>query len=453
MAASLILRAPKEGDDPLTAEMITSSLKEEGVLFGIDGAAIEAAINDKRFNEPIKVASGEKPQRGASASFVFHFDTTEDHRPKEGEDGHLDYKDISFIQNVEKGTVLATKVPPAAGRPGQTVLGKETKGPDGRDLPFKCGANCEVSEDGLKLVATANGAIQFKHGKVSINDVLVIPGHLDHSVGNIECLGSVRINGDVKAGYEIKVDGDLEVGGNFEESKADVGGSICVKGGCFGEGNGYLKAGHDIMVKFAEGHKIIAGNEVVVGGEIVNCSVLAGTAVHVKSGKGKIVGGDVSAKKVISAAVIGSDAGTATNVLVAFDHELMAKLHEVQTEIKRVKDDGKRVKEGLYALYRLQMDGTLTPDKQAVMDKLEKFQTDLPKNIEELGQQKKKLEDSLSENKDAAILVYDTLHPGVKASFGIIYREFIEPVSKCRLSLDGNRVMVSDLAAGNTESS
>ena len=445
MVASILLRQPKPDEPPITAEDILKVIEDGGVVYGVDRDAIEKAVVNKEFNTPLKIAAGHKPRRGVPASFIYHFDTNESRKPKEGDDGHIDYKDISFIQNTEKGAVLVTKVPPTEGKPGMTVLGKEIAGPSGRDIPFNIGVNTEVAEDELKLIASASGAIQFQYGKVSVNDVVSIRGDVDHNVGNIDCKGSVTISGGIKAGFIIKVEGDLEVNGNVEDCEIDVGGDIAVKGGFFGEGTGIMKAGGDITIKYAEGQNLHAGNEIHVGAEIVNCTVTAGQKVIVKSRKGKIVGGDVRASKIIRASALGSEAGTATNLTVGFDQDLMDKYTEVKGEIERQAEDGERVKEALYALYRIQMDGKLPPEKQAAMDKLEMFQEELPASLETLAARKKEIEAELAKFADARIIAEEKIYPGVKASFGVVYRDILEDMDRCSLSLEGSKILASEV--------
>ncbi|MBU0983332.1 MAG: FapA family protein, partial [candidate division Zixibacteria bacterium] len=320
MSASLLLRTPSESEDDVTVAEILEELANAGVQFGVDEGAISKAVSELIFNTPITVASGLKPEKGVNSSFVYSFNTDADHRPKEDEDGNIDYKAINFIQNVEKGSVLVTKVPPTPGRTGMTVLGKELAGIDGRDLPFKNGANTKVSDDGTTLLATASGAVQYSYGTVAVKDVLTISGDVDHSVGNIDCLGSVKVTGSIMAGFTVRVDGDLEVNGNIQDCNIEVGGSIYVKGGFFGEGKGMMMAGGDITVKFAEGQRMIAGHDVNIGGEIINCQVLAKEHVTIKGKRGKIVGGEVKAGKKIRAAILGSDAGTPTHLTVGYDH-------------------------------------------------------------------------------------------------------------------------------------
>ncbi len=444
MAASILLRAPQEGDPPITVEEVREELEQAEVIFGINEQAISGTISGCEYNTPIKIATGRKPERGADSSFIYHFDTSQTHKPKEDEDGRIDYKDISFIQNTEPGATLATKVPPMPGKPGMNVKGKEIKGPDGRNIPFGNGVNTKVSDDGLSLVAVTGGAIQFLHGKVSVMDVVTVKGDVDHAVGNIDCRGSVRITGGIKAGYTVKIDGDLEVSGNVEDADIYAGGDILVKGGFFGDSGGVMKAGGDITVKFAEGQKLIAGRNVQVGGEIVNCHVEAGERVVVSGRRGKIIGGTVRARREIRVAVLGSDAGTATVLQVAYDPELMRQYHDVVKEVQRIDEDGERVKEALYVLYRLQLEGTLPPDKKAALEKLEQFQKEAPGNLETLNKEKTRIEKALEQYREAAIICEDTMYPGVKAFFGIVYRDIQEEHQRCKLGLEAGKVLISE---------
>ena len=444
MTASVLLRVSQDTDSSINVEEVIQELERNEVVFGIDETAISKAVDNREYNTPVRVAVGNKPERGASSSFIYHFNTNQDFKPKEDEDGHIDYKDISFIQNVEKGAKLATKVQPTPGVPGMTVSGKEIQGPEGRNLPFKNGMNTEISEDGLTLIATSSGAIQFQLDKISVMDVITVRGDVDHKVGNIDCRGSVHVTGGIKAGYKLKIDGDLEVNGNVEDADVRVGGNIAIKGGCFGESGGIVEAGGNITVKYAEGQRLVAGSEIMVGGEIVNCRVEAGDKVLVKGSRGKIVGGNIRARREIRAAVFGSDAGTTTELQVAYDPELMKRYSEVVKEIKRIQADETRVKEALYVLYRFQMENKLPPEKKVALDKLEQFQKEMPDNLKLLEAQKGEIEEALAEYAEAAIICEEKIYPGVKASFGIVYREIVEEKQRCKLSLEAGKVLISE---------
>ena len=314
---------------------------------------------------------------------------------------------------MEKDEVLVTKTPPQPGKPGMTVKGKELKGLNGRDFPFNHGANTRVSEDGLQLLATTGGSILYLYGKVAVNDLTIINSDVDFNVGNIDCKGSVRVNGDVKTGFTIKLDGDLEVNGNVEDCDIEVKGNIMVKGGFFGKGEGLMKAMGDVTLKYVEGQRIIANN-IYIGGEIINSKLLARERIHVKGRKGKIVGGEIKAGKEIRASELGSKTGTITTLNILLDPELIKNYHDTISEIERLLTDQKRIKEAMVALYRLQIDKKLTPDKERVLKQFERFQAELPANLERLRQTKTDIEEELKKYVDTQIVAEDVIHSGVR---------------------------------------
>jgi uncharacterized protein (DUF342 family) len=444
MSAMMALGRLSSDDDQVTKEEVMEALAGAGVIEGISYQAIDAALAAPDHNTPVKIASGIPMQRGQDTNFEILFKTSQEHKPNEDEHGLIDYRDLDFVLNAKEGDVLARKIPPTIGVNGKGVDGSEIVAPRGREKQFKKGDNTTVSEDGTELIASADGALVYNRGLISVKDVLVITGNVDFNVGNIDAVGSVRVTGDVQSGFSIKAGGNLEVIGNVEDAAIDCAGNVLIKGGCFGEGGKSVKAAGDIVVKYAEGQNIISGNDVIVGGELLNCHVIAKEKIHVKGRRGKIIGGEISAGKEIRAALLGSEAGTITKLAVAFDAELMKKYHEVVKETERIRADGDRVKEALVGLYRQEMDGKLTPEQKVVIEKLEQFNKNSPQILEDLKDQKIDLEERMKQFQDAQIIAEDTIYSGVQAHFGIIYRDITEAMQKCRLTLDGSQVLMSE---------
>lgn len=444
LSASIVLLKPEDHETDFSIEELLKSIEQAGVCFGVEQAQLEQAISKQTYGQPIKFAEGTSPQKGNDTQFKYNFETQREIKPTEDKDGRIDYRDMNFIQNVKKDGILITKMPPTVGVNGKGVDGNEIVAPRGRELPFKREENTVESEDGLQLIATTSGSIVYRNGSVSVKEVTVIPGNVDYSVGNLDCVGSIKINGDVLTGFIIKSGGDIEILGGVENSHIEAEGNIIVKGGCRGMEGGIIKANGDIVVKYAEGMKIEAGNDVIVGGELVNSQVIAKEHVQVKGRKGMIIGGDVKAGKEIRASILGSDAGTATSLSVAYDAELMNRYHKVVQESKRLTEDGKRVKESLVSLYRLQMDNKLDEKKLAILAQLEKFQKSLPDEINNLSEEKKQIEEKLREFKDAQIIGEGTIFPGVKVHFGLIYREIEEAMKSRRFTLEGSSITLSE---------
>ncbi|MEW5994285.1 MAG: FapA family protein [Candidatus Zixiibacteriota bacterium] len=453
LTAVMTIRKPRSDEPQVTVREIKQALESVGVVYGMKDNVIEQAAIDGVFDRPLKVAEGDPPRNGSNASFEHCFNVNFDRSPRVDKDGRIDYRDINVIQSVAKDDVLVRKSPATVGVAGTGVDGRPIPAVPGKEQPFNPGANTRVSSDGLELRATASGVILYRHGTVSVNDALVIEGDVDYSVGNIRSTSSVHVKGNVQPGFELHVNGDLQVGGNVQDCTIICKGNILIKGGCFGKGEGGIHADGDVMLKYAEGMRISACGNVVVGGELFNCRVIAGDQVTVKGGKGKIIGGDIKARRQIKASVIGSPAGTPTHVTVAYDADLLREHQTVVREIERLSADFERAEEGLSELYKQQSQRPLRSKKQAVLKELETFRRTVPQAIADLKEKKATLEERLTGFRDAVIIAEDTMHPGVVAHYGIVYRQITEPTSRCKLTLEGNQIIFSDYRPSDATSS
>jgi uncharacterized protein (DUF342 family) len=451
MMAAIVVGSLEPGDPPLTTQEIIEALNEAGVVHGIGEDWIQDALAQGDFGAPVKVAEGTPVVKGQDTRFEYFFYTDHEPAPKVGSDGRIDYRDMNFVQNVAAGQVLARMTPPTEGTPGKGVHGKELSAPRGRNIPFSYGENCKISEDGTELVATADGAVVFAHGRVSVKDVMVIKGDVDFSVGNIDCVGSVRVGGRIQTGFTVKAGGNLEVNGNVEDANVSAGGDILVRGGFFGNGEGVLKAEGDVVVKYADGQKIAAGRDVIAGGELMNCTVTAKRRVVVKGKRGKIVGGQVNAGREVRASLIGSDAGTKTVLWVAYDANLMREYHQAQHELDRIDADQKRVKESLYSLYKLQMDNKLNQQQTQALAKLEAFQKSVPEAKKGLEEKKKQIAERMQRIRNARVVAEIAVYPGVDVHIGVLRKEIEEEAKVVQLIHDGYKVLMTKYQPGSDD--
>ena len=444
MTAMMVISEPEPGEPPVTEDEISEALTQADVVYGIDKDFLNELIEKPEYGKPIKVARGDPAEKGKDSQLTYLFETDHQKTPNETPDGHIDYREMNFIQNVEKDALLARRTPPEPGTNAMGVDGRELVAPRGRNIPFKYGDNTRLSEDELELYAASAGAIVFAQGKVSVKEVMLIRGDVDFNVGNIDCVGSVKVTGKICNGFKLRVGGDLEVDGSVEDADISVEGNILVRGGFFGEGSGVMHADGDVVVKFAEGQKITSGGHVISGGELLNCHVTAHENVIVKGRCGKLIGGEINAGHEIRASVIGTDAGTATMLTVAYDADMMRQYQEAVHEINRLEADEERVKESLISLYRLQMDGRLTPDQEAGLSKLEAFHKGVPQALKGLKAKKEALAERMSEICDARIVAEKAIHPGVSAHIGILTLDLHEETGPSELVHDGSRVIITD---------
>lgn len=439
---------PGEGEAPLEASDIKQALIDRKITTGINDQAIDDIIASSNYDEYIEVATGNKPASGADARLEFKFDKIHELSPAEDEDGRIDYKDINFIRSAEKGQVLVEKIPATPGVPGIDVLGNPVPALAGKDVKLPAGSNTSIVDDGNRLVASCEGSIAYAARKVNINEVHIVGGDVCTETGNINHNGSLIIRGNVETGFQVAAKGDIEIAKNVADAKVVSLGNILIKGGFLGSQGGLVKAGGDVHCKYVDGQIIKAGNNVTIGGEAFNSQIEAKNRVIVTGSKGRIVGGKVMAGDEIRTTIAGSDAGTRTVLQVAYDADLMKRYYKLKNDLEKLDENLKRVKEGLYAFYRLQMDGQLAPEKQAALKKLEELKKDLPGRKEEMNKQKSVLEVEIQKNQQARIIVVKTVYPGVVLHFGVIYKEITDALGPSYFQLSGSTITHEDYKPG-----
>ena len=129
---------------------------------------------------------------------------------------------------------------------------------------------------------------------------------------------------------------------------------------------------------------------------------------------------------------------------VAYNQELMKRYFDCLRETNRLKEDGERVKRVLYTLYRLQLDGKLTPEQSDALVKLEKFQKDVPDGLAQVEKTKTEIEEQLKKLEGARIIAEEIMYPGVRTSFGLVYRDIIEEATRCMVQLEAGKVLISN---------
>ena len=189
---------PPDNGRMLTMEEVLDELSKNGVIYGIDRTNLETLIKYPVFNEMICVAEGTPPVNGKNGSVQFHFDINRESKPMILEDGRVDFRELNLIQDVEKGGVLCTLVPPSPGKPGKTVAGTDIPTSDGRPAVLPKGRNVVISEDGTQLIANITGQISYIDGKVSVFATHEVKADVDNSTGNINFIGNVVVMGNVR---------------------------------------------------------------------------------------------------------------------------------------------------------------------------------------------------------------------------------------------------------------
>jgi Predicted polymerase, most proteins contain PALM domain, HD hydrolase domain and Zn-ribbon domain len=306
---------PAYAGQKITPEQICDYLKENEVVYGLCDDAIRIFCSEEKFYLELICAQGTPPVDGVDGWIDFKFDTDNGLKPREREDGTVDFRDLGLVKNISKGETLCRIVPPEPGRDGTDVYGNTVHFRQGKFPSLPLGNNTSVSDDQLSLFADVDGSIEYINGRVNVNDVFIIRGNVDGSSGNISAAGSVIVQGDVREGFFVKSEKDISIRGMAEGAMIEAKGNISISNGMNGMGKGTLKAGGDIVGKYFENAKLIAGRNICAD-VLMNSQAKAGDSIILKGRKASLISGIYEAENRIYAKNIGTAGNIATRVSI-----------------------------------------------------------------------------------------------------------------------------------------
>jgi len=364
LSVRLSVHPPSQSGKTLTKEMVEKMLTDLGITYGINQNAIEQALKGSAAGGfPILntvIAEGKVPEPGNNARIEFKFQTEKMVGTVDQKSGAIDYKERQALQNVKTGQVLAIKVPATEGKDGISVYGEVIHADAGIDEILVRGENVEVSDDGLVLTSAIDGVVVLTHrNKVEVSKQFKVPGDVDYSTGNLSMDGTLDINGWIRAGFHVQAKGNIVVGEGIEDAYVEAGADISVKGGIIGSGEGEVRAGGNIIVRFIENARVHANGNILIGNDIVRSAVSANNRIIDTGGRGRIRGGSVSAGKVIEINEIGSPAGIVTHVSVGVDPELRERLLDISKKLAEYKKTRIKINMTLAKYDSLEKDKTI----------------------------------------------------------------------------------------------
>lgn len=334
-----MLRIPKDMDtSAISVDDIKTSLREEDIVYGIvDDALIRGFLNSKVFREkPFKIAEGKAPVKGRDGTVTFFFDTDYLKVGAVSETGAIDFKNRGEIPYVNEGTILAEITTAAPGKNGKDIFGRDLLIPEVKQVFLKCEHGTSLSDDGKKVVATANGQPKLSFGnRLHVLSEIVIPGDVSFETGHVDFEGNVIIKGGVQNDFHVK--GANVTADEVFAAHIIAKGDLVVKNGITGA---TLDVEGNIKAKFINKSTIKAYGNVVADREIIDCTIQTSACVV---SHGKIVSSHVSAKLGIEAHDIGTEISKPCHLKIGVDdhinHEISLideKINEQQAILKNL---------------------------------------------------------------------------------------------------------------------
>jgi uncharacterized protein (DUF342 family) len=322
-----------------TLESIKGLLEKEGIKYGIvdDARITEYLATKPSHKEKWEIAAGKAAKAGQDWKIECCFDPSLSKNDTVNK-GVVDGEERMESLQVKKGDTIAKKVPGSEGIPGVDVYGQPIPPPNPKDIALRIGKGTEISEDGLKIIAQADGRPEISEdGKICVFPYLKISNDVGLETGHIEFDGHIEIQGTIPNG--VRVRGKSLRADEILKADIDIAGDIVVQRGVIGarvRTIGNFKANHI--------HKadIEALGDIVIETEAIESNIETNGRFIID--KGKIRSSVVVAKKGINALEIGSYTSSPCTLNIGIDSWVRKQIKNINGQIATKEKEGKRLK-------------------------------------------------------------------------------------------------------------
>ncbi len=344
MIAWVFLFPPVGEEGAFSAGEVGRALQLSHVTSGIEAAMLVRIMQEKPFFRWLPIAIGTPVVQGSEGSIHEHYAKELPFEVKIDENGVADYKASNYVRQIMKGDVICDITPSVQGSDGVQIDGKPAKAKPIRELKIPKGNNTELTEDGLHLIASIDGNVEYRNGVYEICPVLVIPGDVDYKVGNVNFNGDIHIKGVVRENFRVTATGAIIVDGLVEAADIDAGGDLLITRGVVGDNRATIRSGGCLRVKFLE-NCVVHAKESVYADCIMNSEIHSDNSINVLSGRGSVIGGSLTAMERIQARMIGAQSGRRTELTLgvqSFDQPAMSESEEgtAENQPEKLQADG-----------------------------------------------------------------------------------------------------------------
>ncbi|MFC1725323.1 flagellar assembly protein A [candidate division KSB1 bacterium] len=288
-----------EKPEKITSDELKNALSEKGVNTGIKENILLDICRNKRFNKEYVAAEGIPPQIGENAKIKIAVKSAERSTYDRGVDAakKVDHYGVreGFIIYVKSGDLLAFRVPPAPGKNGKTVTGKDIEGILGKDISLTKIQGINTKIDGNNIFAAKDGIFNKKENKISVDQIITLPGDLNFATGSVilplEADIELTVPGDIKSGFKVQCS-KITVMGNIEDAQVTAK-YLEVKRGIVGKSDlpivadnlsaDFITGSRKIRAKYLEVNKEITGGSKIFA-NFVRAKIIQECAVTVRYG-------------------------------------------------------------------------------------------------------------------------------------------------------------------------
>lgn len=433
--------------DPMLPSRIRDALRVFNIKVDLKIENITQAIREARKTgipqENVLMAEGRPPIDGTDGYFDPAFKGIQSGAMLES--GRIDFMERGAVQSVLEGQVLGRVMPPGHGKPGLSVFGEPLLARDGQAFKLSAGEGVTMAEDGQTYLAKIAGVVVFSQSKLAVTDLFTVDKDVDYSVGNLRLdKGSVHINGNVLDGFSITTPGNAYVGQVVEGASISAGGDVIIRGGLAMGKKGRIKAGGNIVAKFALHAVLVAEGDVDMGA-ITDCDINAEGRILCLREKGTIVGGTIRSSKGVEAKEVGSELGVATHIVLGLQ---VKQSEELQAERKSLKEQITKISNTLGAGSPKEILNRTPESRRQAVAELIKALLRLCKALDEVNGKIREEQMLARKSMQAMLKVQKAIYPGVSITIGGLTTHVKETIQFAKVFYDSQagRIIMESLA-------
>ncbi len=398
-----------------TLDYLLNLVSEAGITHGIKENVLQSVVERKIYSTPVKFAECTPPTDGQDGWYEFFFETNINTKPKILKDGSVDYSEYGDLPTVVEGDKLVVYHPPTEAVDGINVRGGAIIARKGRDLAKLKGKGFSIDKDGIVYTAKFDGKVTYIDERLVVDKELVIDGDVSLTTGNVEFQNDIRIRGNVLSGVKVVSEkGSIVVDGYVEQATLVAKKDIVLKNGMQGNGRGIIDAGGDVKGKFFEQAQVTSQGDVNANA-IMNANIDAGQDIIVSGKYGIIIGGSVSATRIISANIIGNMSEVRTNIKAGVEGDLFALLTQCKNSKEESEKELKKILDGIEKIQVLiEKAGRNDLMQQRMMLMRKKIECDT--RISECAKREQDIVEKMGKANLAKVVIDKVVYPGTSIS-------------------------------------
>lgn len=403
----------------LTIDLIKNMISRAGIKYGIGLEEIERFLSSaaKTAFPPADfiVAKGKAPYNGKDAVIDIRFDRDKHAGSLVSGTDRMDFREQSFIRNVKKGDTLAEKIPLTSGEDGNNIFGEVIPADPGRDIKLNPGVNTVLSGNGLTLTSDMDGMVVISDGnRISVLKSHEIPGDIDMKTGNLTMDGSLVIKGWVCTGFVVRASGEIHAGKGIEQAAVDAGAGLYINGGILGGGKANVLSGGRLTAFFIESARVHAKGDIIIRDDIRNSIVSTSSSIDATAGKGRIIGGTVTAFRGATVNEAGSSVGVRTSIIIGIDPETVERMNKISKQLDEFRRQRAKIDMYLVRYSNNRKPSELPKGIRFRLEKLISQRRNLVKMETKLNKYKEKLrkKDREADNRPPCLVVNKIVYAG-----------------------------------------